>query len=114
VHGRFRRGRAGGFDDDFDIGICDHGHGVVGDAGGGDAVLGPTDRPAGGARSVGGEVGDGRDFEARGCGHLRQEHGAELAGADQSDPDRPAGSEALLQQGVEVHRLGPSVAGFDV
>ena len=34
---------------------------------------------------------------------LREEHGAELAGADQADGHRPAGGLALEQHGVEIH-----------
>jgi hypothetical protein len=34
---------------------------------------------------------------------LREKHGAELAGADQSNGDRPAGAFALDQLCVEIH-----------
>ena len=39
--------------------------------------------------------------------HLRQEHGAELAGADQADGDGPAGGFPFEQQGVKIHEAFP-------
>jgi hypothetical protein len=94
---------AGGFDDDLHIGAGDHRHGVVGDAGGGDPVLGPADGAAGGTGPVGGEIGDRGDVQPGSGGDLGEEHGAEFAGADQADADRTAGGETLLQEGVQVH-----------
>ncbi len=35
--------------------------------------------------------------------HLREKHGAELAGADQADGDGSAGGLAFEQQGVQIH-----------
>ena len=97
------RGVAGGFDRDVDVGGCEHRHGVVGETGGGDALLGPADAAAGVAGLVGKQVGDGGDGQA-GCGrHLRQEHRAELARADQADAD---GAFPLLQQAKQVHGAG--------
>ncbi len=54
-------------------------------------------RPAGGGELAPGaldvEIGDRDDVQAAGQPRLRQEHGAELAGADQADGDgRPAAS----------------------
>ncbi len=49
------------------------------------------------------EIGDGDEVHARGRAHLRQEHGAELAGADQPDGHRAAFGLPRAQQGVEVH-----------
>ena len=43
------------------------------------------------------------DMHAARQARLRQEHGAELAGADQSDGHRPAGGLAFEQHGVEIH-----------
>ena len=63
-------GVAGGFDDDFHIGGCHHGHGVIGEAGGRDPCFVPTDPAAGLAGAVRGQVGDGGDFQARGGGDL--------------------------------------------
>ena len=41
---------------------------------------------------------------------LRQEHGAEFAGADQTDSHGPAGSLAFEQFGVEVHARNGNTA----
>ena len=49
------------------------------------------------------EIGDADDVHALRAPRLRQEHGAELAGADQADRHRPAGRFALEQQGMQVH-----------
>jgi hypothetical protein len=57
-----------------------------------------------GARDL--QVSEPDQVHAAGAAHLGQEHGPELAGADQADPDRAAGSLAAEQQGVQVH--GPA------
>ena len=66
-------------------------------------------RPAGGrelaARALDVEIGDRDDMHAARQPRLRQEHGAELAGADQADGDGLAGGFAFEQEGVEVHRF---------
>ena len=65
-------------------------------------------RPAGGAelflRARDVEVGDADQVHPVRQPRLRQEHGAELAGADQADCHRPASGLPFEQQGVEVHR----------
>ena len=68
-------------------------------------------RPAGGLELAAGarhvEIGDARDMQAARQPRLRQEHGAELAGADHANGHRPAGRFALKQFGMEVHRRFP-------
>ena len=54
------------------------------------------------------EVGDADDVEPARRARLRQEHGAELAGADQADGDGPAGGFPFEQHGVKIHER-PSV-----
>jgi hypothetical protein len=49
------------------------------------------------------EIDDHRHLEPRCMRHLRQEHRAELAGADQGDADGLAGGVALGEQVMEVH-----------
>ena len=68
----------------------------------------PADLPAGPAGPLDVEVGDGGDLERR-VGHLGQEHRAELAGADEPHPDRPAGCRPFLRQAEEVHEPTPAV-----
>ncbi len=64
-------------------------------------------RPAGALqrapRPLGVQVGDPQDMQPRGQPRLRQEHGAELAAADQPDPHRPAGLGAFREQTMEIH-----------
>ena len=64
--------------------------------------LRPADTATGGAGAIGAKVGDMRHFEAVGGRNLRQEHGAELACADQADPDRAivsdGGAKAILEK----------------
>ena len=102
---------AGGFDHDFQIGCCHHRHGVIGEARGLDACCVPADAAAGGARSIGREIGDCGDLDSRCRRHLCQEHRAEFPGADQPDPHRPVGGEALLQQPMQVHAWSPFTGG---
>jgi hypothetical protein len=64
----------------------------------------PSDARQGIARPGGIEVGDTDDVQAARAARLRQEHGAELAGADQSDAQRFACGVALQQQPVQIHR----------
>jgi hypothetical protein len=56
----------------------------------------PSDPLAGGACSLGIEIGDDRNLQPPGRRHLRQEHRAELPGADQPDAHRPVRFCALL------------------
>ncbi len=102
------RGVAGGFDHDLDLREGDHRRGVIDEAGGGDAFLGPADISARLAGAVGRQVGDGGDLQARRRRHLRQEHRTELAGADQPDAHRMSSGGAPLQQAIKVH-VGPPV-----
>jgi hypothetical protein len=64
-------------------------------------------RPAGGlelaARAAHVEVGDAGDMHAMRQPRLRQEHGAELAGTDDADGDRPPGGRAFKKLGIKVH-----------
>ena len=53
------------------------------------------------ARNI--EIGEANEMHARGSPNLREKHGAELAGSDQSDADRPPGGFALAQLGEEIH-----------
>ncbi len=111
-------GIAGGVDDHLDAVGGDQRHRVLGDPGGaglqrvGDGMrFALLDRPAcggqggAGARAV--QIGDPGDMHPGGEPRLREEHGAELAGADQADAHGVArggaGGEAL----VEVHRMAP-------
>ena len=68
-------------------------------------------RPAGGlelaARARDVEIGDAGDMQPARQPRLRQEHGAEFAGADHADGDRLAGRFAFEQFCVEVHRCTP-------
>ena len=57
------------------------------------------------ARAVGIEIGDHRDLQARDRRDLRQEHRAELAGADQAGPDRPPGLDTGGKLVHQVHGL---------
>ena len=95
-------GHAGRLDNDLDTRIGDHRLGIGGDESGAALVrvikrgrgvkLG---RPAGRlqltARAGDVEVGDADDMRARGQPRLRQIHGAEFTGADDTDGDRLAG-----------------------
>ena len=111
-------GMAGGIDDHLNAGGGYHRHRVVGDMGlaglqrlfdGARAEL--RLRPEGafqrGARAVGRQIGDSGDLHPRSQPSLGQEHGAELAGADEPDRDRAAFGGAGLQHAVEVHDLSP-------
>ena len=64
-------------------------------------------RPAGAGelapRALDVEIGDADDMQAARQPRLRQEHGAELAGADQPDGDRPARGLAFEQLAVEIY-----------
>ena len=71
----------------------DRAHAIVGEGGSCDPRLIPADGAAGLARAVAVEIDDQRHLEPRRVRHLRQEHRAELAGADQRDANRLAGRE---------------------
>jgi hypothetical protein len=55
------------------------------------------------AGTLGVKVDDDGDFKPRRMRHLRQEHRAEFAGADQRCANRLSGRRARLQKAVEVH-----------
>ena len=108
-------GIAGRLDDHLDAGMRDQAFGVVGDVGPA-ALMGVVERrrrerrvvPAGGLelalRPRNREIGKAYEMHAARAPDLGEEHGAELAGADQPDRHRPAGSLAREQHGVKVHR----------
>ena len=108
-------GIAGRLDDDLDAGKRDQRLGIGGDVrapllqrvaerGRGDMLR--AGQPRGrqlAARAPDVEVGDADHMQAPRAPRLREEHGAELAGADQADRHRPAGRRALEQLRVQVH-----------
>ena len=63
----------------------------------------PADGLAGVLRALRIEIDDDGHFEPRHMRHLRQEHRAEFAGADQRDADGFAGGMAGGEEAVEVH-----------
>jgi hypothetical protein len=75
---------------------------AIDEAGARDPLSVPADPPAGllGPGRI--EVGDHRHFQTRDGRHLGEEHRAELAGADQADPDRPP---ALSPGGELAHQV---------
>jgi hypothetical protein len=67
---------------------------------------------AGGERlagALGRKIRDADQVHAARAPHLGEEHGAELAGSDQSDRDGAAGRLALEQQRMEIHCVFPWV-----
>ena len=103
------RGRvAGGVDHDVDLSVKPRAgnqrQAVLQELRALDQLCRPADGAAGALGALRREVGDGGDLDAPHLGRLGQEHGAELAGADQPDADRaPAIAQALLQKSVEIH-----------
>ena len=81
------RRMAGSFDHHVDLVAADHCRRVIGELGGVEPGLIPANLPATCHRSGRIEIGDNGNHEARGRRYLRQEHGAEFAGADQSCSD---------------------------
>jgi hypothetical protein len=53
------------------------------------------------------EISDPNEMHAARQPGLRNEHSAELAGADQADPDRAAAGYPLLEHGRKVHAVLP-------
>jgi hypothetical protein len=51
------------------------------------------------------EVGDADHMHSARAAHLGEEHGAELAGADQPNGHRTAGGGAFHELGVKIHAL---------
>ena len=68
-----------------------------------DPVVVPADGAAGLACALRIEIDDDGHFQPRCVRHLRQEHRAEFAGADQRDAHGFAGSVACDEEGGEVH-----------
>ena len=64
--------------------------------------------PAGGAKlppgAINVEIGEADEMHAARAAHLGEEHGAELAGADQPDGHGAAGGLPLQQHGMQIHR----------
>jgi hypothetical protein len=71
------------------------------------ALGGPADAGERGPRFADVEIGDSHDVEPRDALGLGQHHRAELAGADQADPDRAAAGCPLLEHGRKVHAVLP-------
>ncbi len=96
-------GIAGGLHHHVHRAARDRADAVVGEGGSRDPCVVPADGAAGLARTVAVEIDDQRHLEARRVRHLRQEHRAELAGADQRDANRLAGREAGVEEVMKVH-----------
>ena len=107
-------GNAGCLNDDLDAGKRNERLGVGGDVQApslqcvaerrrGECFGGPAGARQLAARASDIEVGDADHMHALRAPRLREEHGAELAGADQADRHRPAGRCALQQLRVQVH-----------
>ena len=92
------RGIAGGFHDHLDV-AAGCGRAIVGEFRRRYACVIPADGAAGVARALRIEIDDHRHFEPRRMRHLRQEHRAELAGADQGDADGFSGGVARWRAG---------------
>ena len=109
-----RGGVSRGVDDHVEAGRGDHGRGIVGDE---RRAVGQgvreccrrtlTLRPAGPPERLNGprrgEVGDGGQMDPGGAFGLGQVHAAELAGADQADPEGSLFPVPFRQEGMEVH-----------
>jgi hypothetical protein len=96
-------GIAGRFHDDVHGAARDGAHTVVGEYSGGDPRLVPADRAAGLAGAVAVDIDDQRHLKSRRVRHLGQKHRAELAGADQRHANRFAGSDAGVEEVMQVH-----------
>ena len=70
---------------------------------GGKLLLGPARALQRAPRPRWIQVGDAEHVQTRGQTRLGEEHGAELATADQADAHRPTGRAALRQQTVQIH-----------
>ena len=103
----------GGVDHDVGRAAGDQGLGIVGEPGAATlerlarAPNNPLCLPAGArqvlARALRRQVGDSNEMQARRGAGLGEEHGAELAGPDKADPDRPVRYGALNQHAVKIH-----------
>ena len=97
-------GAAGRLDDDVERVEGGELGAAVEDARRSEPGLVPAGGAGGGARPVRDEVGDGGDREPGGGRRLGEEHGAELACADQPDANRAAFGGADCEEHVQVHR----------
>jgi hypothetical protein len=88
---------AGRLDHHLDVRIGDQCGAVLDEAGAPDALVVPADGAAGGFRPRRVEVGDGHHVEVRRTRDLGEEHRAELAGADEADPDGACRLDAAAQ-----------------
>ena len=104
--GNARRRTAGRLDNDLDPGIGAGLNARCDERGSCDPGRIPANGPAGVTGPLRVEIGNDRDLHARHRRRLVQKHRAELAGADQRDPHRPAPGGALLRQAVKAH--GPT------
>src|SRR5258708_37351953 len=93
---------AGRLDDHLDA-VRGRSRRVGGECRGRDARVVPADGLAGVPGALRIEIDDDGDFKSRHMRHLRQEHRAELAGADQRDTDRLAGGAAGVEGMMEIH-----------
>src|SRR5689334_2425247 len=93
---------AGRFHDDVDV-VSDRLGTVGNEMGRSDPGLVPAHALARVPRALRIEIDDDGYLEPGYMRHLRQEHRAELAGADQRHAHRLAGGVAGLQEGEEVH-----------
>ena len=96
-------GIAGRFHHDVHRAARDRADAIVGERGSCDPLLIPADGAASLARAVAVEIDDERHLEPGRVRHLGEEHRAELAGADQRDPNRFAGRVAGVEEVGEVH-----------
>ena len=94
---------AGDLDHHLDIVARDCRDAVVGELARRDPRLVPADIPTGGAGAVRREIGDCRDPEPGRGRRLREEHRAELSGADDENPHRSFGGDAFGSETGEIH-----------
>src|SRR4029077_19069980 len=96
---------AGRLDHHLDALVIDGVAAALGETRARHAGLVPADIAARRLGAFGIEIGDRRDLDAGDRGHLRQEHRAEFAGADQPDADRLAGLDTRHEHGLQIHGL---------
>ena len=101
------RGIAGRLHHHIDRAARNRPQAVIGEGGGLDPRLVPADGAAGLARAIAVEIDDQRHLQSRCVRYLRQEHRAELSGADQRHPNRFSGGGADVEEMGEVHGRNP-------
>ena len=72
-----------------------------------ESFLGPARKRQAFSGAIKVEIGDAKDVQAGRQTRLGEEHGAELAGADETGRNRPPFGLALTQQAMEVHGPNP-------